>query len=228
MNKKVASLLALALISTASLFAWENAGSRSVHSLGLNVIVNDQEYQEFPVDGYKYNLEMTGLGFNFFYNHLKVGDNRFSSFIDCQFGYGSREFGDMYRSENEDAKSDSGLPSVSGFDTRFTFGLGMAPVNTDNLIVTIHGTAGFLFDVFTGEENGQEWSFGGFDSFIGANLQASYKISEVAGITGGLHVYTDLFGITNLVDNTNDITYDDGALTGGFNLDSKIGIAFIY
>ncbi|MBR1721240.1 MAG: hypothetical protein IJ727_01945 [Treponema sp.] len=228
MRKFLFTITALLCLAGTSLAA-ENAGARSVHTIGFNIPIQSQtwEYEAYrsELGDYDVELDMSLVGFDFFYNHLSVSDSRFSRFIDCEIGYASMSV-DKQRLENS-SSIDPDMGKLTGFDTRFLFGIGFAPVNLEKFILAIHGTFGVSLTVVEGKQNGITSEAVSFNTFLGANAQGAFRLSDTFGLTGGIHMYTNLVGGGVFAYDIDDSGESCLIKSGDFNIDLKFGISWI-
>ena len=225
--KKIFVALAAAILSAGIAFA-DDAGERSIHWFGFNIPVESQPWSRTE-DDYDYDFDADFVGFNIFYNHNTVGDNRFSKIIDCQIGYSS---GDGY-----------GSADFGGLDTRFMFGLGFAPLNIERVVLSVNGTFGVDLKFLTAEESAYYYDYDytlfGLSTFIGANVQCAFNFGSSFGLSAGMHMYTSLFGVgvstwdrTATYSSSKYTDDDDGDVwligPGGFNIDLKFGVVLMY
>ena len=238
--KKLLALIASALFATGLVFA-EDAGERSIHWLGFNTAWESQNWL-YDSD---YDSDLSFFDFNIFYNHNKVGDNRFSKIVDVQFGYQSSS-GEVYMPITLEVGSKSYDinqwfdVALSGVNTRWMFGLGFAPLNIDRVVLSVNGTFGVQLSYLTGTESyyfrtTKSWfdfdeTLFGLGTFIGANCQCAVRLGDSIGLSAGIHMYTNLFGFgVTVVDWSDD---SDAAayviMPGNFNIDLKFGVAWIY
>ena len=217
--KKIFAIAFAAFLAVGSAFA-ENAGARYVHSIGFNIPIETNPWtgnleisetnpRTGNVESYDADVDfkLRAAGFNFFYNHLQVRENRFSKISDVQFGYESLKMKDITFSYGG-ATVNAGDADVKfkAFNTRFMFGLGGAPINTEKVILAVHGTFGFSMKIGSNTETesvtveGTKYSVEvketlfGFNTFLGANCQCQVKLTDTFGLAAGLHMYTTLVG----------------------------------
>jgi len=175
-------------------------------------------------------------------NHLQVRENRFSKIADVQFGYETLKMKDVKASYGGYTVNagDSDV-KFKAFNTRFMFGIGGAPLNTERVILAVHGTFGFSMKIGGNTENGtisgysyemKETLFG-FNTFLGANCQCQVKLADSFGLTAGLHMYTTLVGFgvdtVKVTAAGESESESDGyaIIPGGFNVDFKFGVCWI-
>ena len=245
--RKFAMVAALAVMGA----AFAEAQERSIHALGLTVPVWNQTWTLADSDIDEYGTSMVGV--NVMYHHLKVSDSHFSSFTDVELGYASLSIDEMVMDGHSASVSGDGT-ELDGFNTRFMFGLGGAPLVNDLVTLAVHGTFGvnLLYAAWSGSHtyedtywNGYRWvtktysvdaSNWGFDLWttIGLNVEAAFCFTEHFGVFAGLNLYTNLFGFGLF---GTEMSYDgysdndsDAFLTnfGDFNVDFRIGVAFTY
>lgn len=228
MKKFLFTIAVMFCFATGS-FASENAGKRSVHTIGFNIPVQNQtwEYEAYStkLGSYDVELDMSIVGFDFFYNHLSVSESRFSHFIDCEIGYASMTLDRMHLENGENVNPH--LEDMTGFDTRFMFGLGFAPVNLEKFILALHGTFGISLTVVDCEENGITSQAVSCNTFLGANVQGAFKLSDTFGLTGGIHMYTNCVGAGVIAFDVDDSGESCSIDSGNFNIDLKFGISWI-
>ena len=227
MKKFLFTIAAMLCLAGNSLMA-ENAGARSIHSIGFNIPVQSQtwEYEAYRTElgDFDVELDMSLVGFDFFYNHLSVSESRFSRFIDCEIGYASMSVDKMHMNNYSTISPDL---KMSGFDTRFLFGIGFDPVNLERFILALHGTFGVALTVVNKEENGITSEAVGCYTFLGANAQGAFKLSDTFGLTGGIHMYTNLIGGGVFAYDIDDSGESCTIKPGNFNIDLKFGISWI-
>ena len=215
MKKMLAFVASLVVGATAAFAEMENAGERSVHALGFDVPVWGQTWydtensDDYNVDVYN---KFSAVGFNFMYHHLNVSENRFSSFVNVEFGYSSWSYDEIeidghtvsVASVNKNtAKIYDGM---SGFNTRFSFGLGGAPINIDRVILAVHGTFGVNLSyggnstsaVLTEDNDDYNatfdtWIFNWWTT-MGVNVESAFKLTDHFGLFAGMNMYINLIG----------------------------------
>ena len=223
--KKLLSLVATAVLACGIAFA-DDAGERSIHWLGFNTAIENQNWK-YDDD---LDFDISFFDFNIFYNHNSVGDNRFSKIVDVQLGYQSAS-PDVRFGGNNNA---FWMPDFGGFNTRWMFGLGFAPLNIDRVVLTVNGTFGIQMSILTASETYWGYDFDatlfGLGTFIGANCQCAVRLGDSIGLSAGIHLYTNLFGFGFM-------SYDYGGkddgdvyaiMPGKVNADFKFGVAWIY
>ncbi len=256
--KKIFAIAFAAFLAVGSAFA-ENAGARYVHSIGFNIPIETNPWtgnleisetnpRTGNVESYDADVDfkLRAAGFNFFYNHLQVRENRFSKISDVQFGYESLKMKDITFSYGG-ATVNAGDADVKfkAFNTRFMFGLGGAPINTEKVILAVHGTFGFSMKIGSNTETesvtveGTKYSVEvketlfGFNTFLGANCQCQVKLTDTFGLAAGLHMYTTLVGFgvdsvkTTIAGESDSDAESYGVIPGGFNVDFKFGVCWI-
>lgn len=247
--KRIFAIAFAAFLAVGSAFA-ENAGARYVHSIGFNIPIETNPWTgnleiDDGVDA-DVDFKLRAAGFNFFYNHLQVRENRFSKISDVQFGYESLKMKDVTFSYGG-ATVNAGDADVKfkAFNTRFMFGLGGAPINTEKVILAVHGTFGFSMKIGSNTETesvtveGTKYSVEvketlfGFNTFLGANCQCQVKLTDTFGLAAGLHMYTTLVGFgvdsvkTTIAGESDSDAESYGVIPGGFNVDFKFGVCWI-
>lgn len=206
-NVVVAALLALcgavvfARTSRASVEA-ETKDARSVHAVGFSAPIWNQTWGD--------DVQWSAAGIDLMYHHLTVRPNRFSTFTDVAFGYSNFSL-------------DGADGSAGGFNTRYAFGLGGAPVVMRNLVVAVHGTFGANLAYAADSDF---WLFGLWAT-VGMNAEASYTFAKNLAAVAGVTMYTNVFGIGVW----DQAAYTRNAYTispGNFNVDFRLGVAFVY
>lgn len=234
--------LAFARTSRASRGGSSHSGSskdlRSVHAIGFDVPIWNQTWEDaadWP------DFDWSAVGFNFMYHHLSVAPSRFSTFIDVELGYTSFSLDEINGSSVEDV-----YESFGGFNTRYMFGLGGAPVVTDSFTLAVHGTFGVNMAIagntqsdnyyngtgsYIGTYDTDMWLFD-FWTTIGVNVDAAYKITGNFGVFAGINMYINLFGCGLFSTEVSSINYSESDFwliyPGNFNIDFRLGVAFVY
>lgn len=193
--------VAFARTSRASVEA-QTKDARSVHAVGLSAPIWNQTWGD--------DVQWSAAGVDLMYHHLAVRPNRFSAFTDVAFGYSNFSL-------------DGADDSAGGFNTRFMFGLGGAPVVMRDLVVAVHGTFGTNLAYTCASDF---WLFGLWAT-VGMNAEASYTFAKNLAAFAGVTMYTNVFGIG---------VWDRAAYTrnayaispGSFNIDFRLGVAFVY
>ncbi len=193
--------VAFARTSRASVEA-QTKDARSVHAVGLSAPIWNQTWGD--------DVQWSAAGVDLMYHHLAVRPNRFSAFTDAAFGYSNFSL-------------DGADDSAGGFNTRFMFGLGGAPVVMRDLVVAVHGTFGTNLAYARASDF---WLFGLWAT-VGMNAEASYTFAKNLAAFAGVTMYTNVFGIG---------VWDRAAYTrnayaispGSFNVDFRLGVAFVY
>ena len=247
--KKIFVALAAAILSVGIAFA-DDAGERSIHWLGFNIPVQNQTWSytedHYFEDDYNTNLDweydITTVGFNIFYNHLKVNDNRFSKILDVQLGYNSFDVTEWTVEDKVPADYAIWPNDLNAFNMRYMFGLGGAPLNIDRVVLAIHGTFGVDMKIAHGSDTYMGFdidsTFFGLSTFIGANVQCAVRLGDSIGLSAGMMMYTNLFGVGirnySVDSDLGDIIGDDSDTVaaliepGQFNIDFKFGVCWVY
>ena len=228
--RKFAAVVALAVIGA----AFAGAQEKSIHELGLAVPLWNQSLTVFMNDE-DCDLKTSAVGVNLMYRHLKVSESHFSSFTNVELGYVSLSF-------NDDDMGDE-APKLDGFNTRFRFGLGGAPLVNDLVTLAVHGSFGVNL-LYAGTDRTEtvggvkfEESYSVFDVWttVGLNVEAAFCFTEHFGVFAGLNLYTNLFGFgvfSQYVSAGSSVSYDDVDFflvnPGQFNVDFRVGVAFTY
>ena len=249
--KKVGALFVTLALFTSVSFA-ENAGERSIHVAGLDVpITGITLLSEQKLNGVKYDEydKFSGLGIELMYHRLKISDNGFSSFFNCELGYGNYKWKEIEAKVNGAKIATASLSDKDGYDAlvpRFSFGIGYAPLNTDMFILALHGTLGVNGVVGSRSQSGFEngtivtkdnWAACLWTT-LGANVDFVIKLSEHVGIFSGINMYTNLIGLaffgsdvkstgTN-ISSTSSTSSTGLVYPGHFNIDLRVGVAFVY
>ena len=244
--KKIVTAVAAAILALGAAFA-EDAGERSIHWIGFNVPIENMTWtydDDSPFDSstVEWKMGISTVGFNVFYNHLEVGDNRFTKLVDVQLGYTSLSVDSVKADGNKLSLSDNQFFDIDGFDTRWMFGLGGAPLNFENVVLSVGGTFGLDLKVATGSKSYYvtDVDVTAFDvrAFIGLNTQAAFKLTDSFGLSAGIHIYTNVLGLGTYIwtvgydDGDDKYTKDHGEFIvvypGDFNIDLKFGVCFMF
>lgn len=255
--KKILSVIFASLLLFGVAFA-DDAGARSVHWLGFNIPVQNQTWSitadkvgdfDFSSSG-DIEFDLFSSGFNIFYNHLKVKDNRFTKIVDVQLGYTNITIDDWTKDGQSIYLTSDNVAlaqptSASGFDTRWMFGIGAAPLNIDRVILAVNGTFGVNMKIATGSDSyyssyyrsGYDIDsvFWGVSTFIGANVQCAVRLGDSFGLSAGMHMYTNLLGVgiggwkySSSSSDSELKTYTAYVIMPGrFNIDFKFGVCWI-
>lgn len=230
--KKYFALILLAALATATASARSSraarsgstsTGGRSIHALGFAVPLQWQTWEN-DAD----IMDLSAAGFNFMYHHLDIRPSRFSTFMDVQLGYTSFTIDEI---DNWDIDIDTQdiFGSLSGFNTRYVVGIGGAPVVADNFTLAVHGTFGVHLAYVTGSSTYIEDSgVFGFWTTVGASLDAAWRITNRIGVLAGIDMYTNLYGIGAFWFEDDSYSETFYINPGNFNVDFRVGIAFIY
>ncbi len=241
--KRIFALCAALFLVCGSVFA-EDGEERVIHSFGMSLpTVENQTWGDFDDDNIEYDV--SGIAFNVFYNKMTVEPSRFSKLRIMEFGY---EGYDVEKLE------------FSTFNSKWTFGWGGAPLVKDRVILAVHGIFGFGFSVGTGSYQtygtvtdtkstlrGQVYTYDQdmlmmeFHTFLGANCQASFRLTDHFGLFAGTKMYFNLIGLGVLGTFDTDVYYAGTKIAevkgdtngnviypGSFNIDFRIGISLIY
>lgn len=132
---------------------------------------------------------------------------------------------------------------LNGFNTRFMFGLGGAPLVNDFVTLAIHGTFGVNLLYADWEDSYKvlgvktDASSAVFDLWttVGVNVEAAFRFTGHFGVFAGVNIYTNLFGFGVYANEVSvgSHTIDDSAdfflvNPGKFNVDFRVGVAFTY
>jgi len=239
--KKRLSLIAVLVLAGGLIFA-KNSGERSVHAIGFDVPITSMSIYDRVNDKDMYT-KGSGVGFDFMYHHLKVSENRFSSFINVELGYGSFTPDEREYDGATTSLSGNAAKTYNGLSDRFSFGLGGAPVNTDKVILAIHGTLGV--NSLIAFRDYEQSSTLKIDEYMislwttaGVNVETAVKLSNHFGLFAGVNFYTNILGFsvigneTTVKSGSTESTTTDSTgysiYPGSFNADIRFGIAFIY
>ena len=256
--KKLLAVTAAALVALAGAFADDDSGT-VVHSFGTAFVGQTQTLDNVDDD----TASLNSGAFNLYYNKLLVKESRFSTFRNMELGIINYSFSDYdFATRDEDFEDDgydnyiSGTAfnpdSISGVNTSFLWGFGAAPLNTERVILAIHGTFGFDIGfasqsytttlTATSRRSSTSYDFDcdftafNFVAQIGANVQAAFRLGEHIGLSAGLTLSTNLTGMTftyaSAQSEDMDVNFHhfDGFITnfGNINADLRLGVALIY
>lgn len=236
--RKFAVVAALAVLGA----AFAGAQERSVHAVGLTVPLWNQSLTVMDDD--EYDITASAVGINLMYHHLKVSENHFSSFIDVEWGYTSVSIDEIeMNGYSFSAKDVMYGTELDGFNTRFMFGLGGAPLVNDFVTLAVHGTFGVNLLYAACEDSYKmlgvkvDASSAVLDLWttVGVNVEAAFRFTGHFGVFAGVNMYTNLFGFGVYANEVSVGSYTpiDTAdfflvYPGKFNVDFRVGVAFTY
>ena len=225
---------------------------RSIHAIAFDASFWNHSWMDVGKGNGSSGCDWSAFATDLAYHHLKVRENRFSSFTDVEIGYSRFSLDAIERDgESYSIQEVYGLDSridindLNGVNTRYMFGLGYAPVVTDLLTLAVHGTFG-LNAAYAGntEQLGGEFEIdqllAGFWATAGANVDAAFKFTGNFGVFAGINIYTNLigFGYYQLKYPTYESYSKEWreetkrrfnlVSPGGFNIDLRLGVAFTY
>lgn len=209
--KKLLALAAAAIMMTGSVFAKE-----VLHNLDFAYQYDGQTWDLWDSD-----TDMNFSSFNFDYSKMTVNEGGFSFIFGANAGYTSVS--------PEDSDFDMG-----GLDLGLKLGWGGTPVNTDKVLLSLHGFFGFDFK-YAGatksfDHNDSSYSYDiDYDAVyfglkVGADAVCAVRFNDKIGMNAGLDIYTNL-GVGSLgyySDYTDDS--DVSAVLGGIGVVPKIGL----
>lgn len=214
-------------------------GGRSIHALGFAVPLRWQSWEGLA----DYDeMDLSAVGFNLMYHHLNIRPSRFSTFLDLQMGYINFSIDEINgQKENDAGTSWKDLyGNLNGFNTHYAFGLGGAPIVADRLTLAIHGTFGIHLAIASGSTSGwysesisnaemNSTAFG-FWTTLGANIDASWRITNHVGVFAGIDMHTNLVGIGTFGADLGPYSHFEvyRINPGDFNVDFRVGVAFTY
>lgn len=180
----------------------ETKDARSIHAVGFSAPVWNQTWSG--------DIHWSAAGIDLLYHHLSVRPNRVSMFSDVAFGYSN------FSLDGADDRAD-------GFNTHYMFGIGGAPVVMRNLVVAVHGTVGVNLAYAVDSDF---WLFD-LCATVGMNAEAAYTFAKNLAAFAGVTMYTNVFGI-GVWDRATDMRNAYTISPGNFNVDVRLGIAFVY
>ena len=222
-----------ALLALGAALAGAESEERSIHAIGVNVPIwnhrlpNIAYLSDEDFGSGDFDLETFAVGVDFMYHHLKVRESRFSSFVDVEFGYSN------FKPELDGKSFDSSDFNLDGFNTRFGFGLGGAPLVNDFVTLAVHGTFGLdvAFAMSSASYNTvtvDQFLFN-FWTTVGANIDAAFHFTNRVGLYVGVDFYINLIGLgvygrdSSSYNSVIDLFY---VSPGGFNTDIRVGVSF--
>ncbi len=246
--RKLAALAAALVLGTTAVSA---QNERSIHAIAFDASFWNQSWSDVAKGNNDY--DWSAFATNLAYHHLKVRENRFSSFTDVEIGYSRFSLDEIERDgKSYSIKDIYGLAdgitidnSLNGVNTRYMFGLGGAPLVTDLVTLAVHGTFG-LNTAYAGNTDklGGDMEIdqllAGFWATAGANVETAFKFTGNFGVFAGVNIYTNLigFGYYQLEYPTYDMYSKKWTeetkrrftlvTPGSFNIDLRLGVAFTY
>ncbi|MDE7140984.1 MAG: hypothetical protein K2M90_08390 [Treponemataceae bacterium] len=247
--KKFAAVAAALVLGMAVVSA---QNERSIHAIAFDASFWNHSWMDVGKGNGNSGGDWSAFATDLAYHHLKVRENRFSSFTDVEIGYsrfsleGIERDGKSYSIKEVYGLDDRiDINDLNGVNTRYMFGLGGAPVVTDLLTLAVHGTFG-LNAAYAGdtEEVGDKFEIdqllAGFWATAGVNVDAAFKFTGNFGVFAGINIYTNLIGFGYY--QLKYPTYDSYAKEwqeetkhrfnlvspGSFNIDLRLGVAFTY
>lgn len=245
--RKLAAVAAAVVLGMTAVSA---QNERSIHAIAFDASFWNHSWMDVGKGDSDYNW--SAFATDFAYHHLKVRENRFSSFTDVEIGYsrfsleGIERDGKSYSIKEVYGLDDRiDINDLNGVNTRYMFGLGGAPVVTDLLTLAVHGTFG-LNAAYAGdtEEVGDKFEIdqllAGFWATAGVNVDAAFKFTGNFGVFAGINIYTNLIGFGYY--QVKYPTYESYSKEwrketkrrlnlvspGSFNIDLRLGVAFTY
>ncbi|MDE7227613.1 MAG: hypothetical protein K2N31_04790 [Treponemataceae bacterium] len=247
--RKLAAVAAALVLGMTAVSA---QNERSIHAIAFDASFWNHSWMDVGKGNGSSGCDWSAFATDLAYHHLKVRENRFSSFTDVEIGYSRFSLDAIERDgESYSIQEVYGLDSridindLNGVNTRYMFGLGYAPVVTDLLTLAVHGTFG-LNAAYAGntEQLGGEFEIdqllAGFWATAGVNVDAAFKFTGNFGVFAGINIYTNLIGFGYY--QLKYPTYESYSKKwreetkrrfnlvspGSFNIDLRLGVAFTY
>lgn len=208
--KKFLLLAFFSAVVSAAVFAKE-----TVHNLDVSVPVDWRELE--PDSDYsKKKVDENSISVDFDYSMMTVNENGFSFIFGANAGYASTKV----------EKTDDRL---NGLDLGLKLGWGGIPLNLENFVLGLHAFFGFGLRTlkFSDDSADYKWTF--FNTKIGADVVAIYRINDRVGINASVDLYTNLpaLGTLDVEGDIKDNLYFFSCL-GGIGVAPKLGVSLFF